>query len=338
MRRVAVLLVLILSGLVLVASAAADTTIDTISLWNGTDLICSFGNPDTATYGQTVTVPAGDTTLRSFTFAMVNVPSTAVFRGEVYAWDGPDFRAQGPSLFESAPTSTPGLGEQDITFTVPHGLALSPGEQIVIFASVSKDYNESTLGTGCWGGTSDETYAGGEFVYLNNEGNPSAWTADPWSSYVMPDAAFMAHFTPPTASLWLAAGPPGAKIDVRASLYSRGSLVAQGTLNAISPAGAGPGGSELEQIPLAPTGRVDAKHLTLVVAARTACTSPDGHTKTTLYFGSGAADSSLDGFSRPVTHLSGDALKSATGTRLQSDKASSTSCTSWQYLGSWGSG
>ena len=67
--------------------ATAGTMIDTTSSWDGSNFIGGFGYPNTATYGQTVTTPNGDTVLDSFSFEM-DLPANLLFRGEVYAWNG----------------------------------------------------------------------------------------------------------------------------------------------------------------------------------------------------------------------------------------------------------
>src|SRR5581483_411691 len=339
MRKVAVLFVLCLSALVFAAAATADTTIDTISVWNGSDTVCDFGNPNTATYGQVVTVPAGDTDLKSFTFELYNVPSAAVFRGEVYAWDAVDGHAEGSSLYESAPTSTTGATAQGVTFTIPGGVALTAGEQIVIFASVSKDYGLGSGQVGCWGATALDTYAGGEFVYINNGGDPSQWTTGSWTTDYGIQSAFTAHFSPPrVVSLWLGASPAGAKIDVRARVYSDGVLEANDMLSAISPSGAGPRGSQLESLLLSSLAAPlrATKPVTLVLDARTACASPYWQTRTKLYFG-GAADSTFtaDDFPTPL-HLGGGwLLTPSSASKLHASTVNSRSCSSWQHLGTW---
>ena len=71
--------------------ALATTTIGNTPPWNGSTITSGFGyggppNYFTPTYGQTVTVPATDTKLDSFTF-YVDLPTNLLFRGEVYAWD-----------------------------------------------------------------------------------------------------------------------------------------------------------------------------------------------------------------------------------------------------------
>ena len=165
-------------------------TIDTVTLWDGSSFIESFGVPDTQTYGQTVTVPQGLPVLQSFSFEM-QLSTTLAFRGEVYAWDGT--KAAGLNLFESGVTSTTdGSVYQLITFDTG-GIALVPGGVYVFFASSSRD-NFGHGGWGMWGVTQfDDTYAGGTAVYINNGTDTTRWMSEDWAS-LPGDLAFQATF------------------------------------------------------------------------------------------------------------------------------------------------
>ena len=130
-------------GLMLLVTASmsfADTLINTNPAWNGTQYISSFGVPNTATYGQIVTVPAGETALTSFSFWINDQGTVITFRGEVYAWDAVNSRATGSALYESAPVSTSGGSTyQQFTFSIPGGVPVTAGQQYVIFATTSRD-------------------------------------------------------------------------------------------------------------------------------------------------------------------------------------------------------
>ena len=154
--------------------AAQSTTISTISGWSGSG-ISPFGLPNTQTYGQTVTVPSGFGVLESFAFEMM-LPTSLVFRGEVYAWNGQE--ATGPALWESAPMTTTTSGFQLITFNTG-GITLTPGNVYVLFATTSKD-NAGNPGfpQGEWGFTTG--YSGGSFVYNNNGTSTAQWFSPVW--------------------------------------------------------------------------------------------------------------------------------------------------------------
>src|SRR5437667_7196779 len=121
------------------ATAFAATTIDTTvpADWNGSQGVGTFGFPNTATYGQVITVSGNDSLLHDFTL-FVNLPPTAVFRAAVYSWNASASRATGPSLYESAPRSTTTTGMLAEKFTPAAPLALTPNAQYVLLLSVSK--------------------------------------------------------------------------------------------------------------------------------------------------------------------------------------------------------
>ncbi len=153
------------------------------------DTVMPFGVPDTASYGQVITADAAHSTLEGFSFEM-DVPSTVVFRAEVYAWDGT--KATGSALFESEPMSTSGTGMETVAFNTG-GIALTPGQQYVLFVSTSKDQTGAS-GTGELLYFPTESYTGGQFVFLNNGADPSEWTSVTWSNFGPDDLAFQAFF------------------------------------------------------------------------------------------------------------------------------------------------
>jgi hypothetical protein len=155
-------------------SPNADSVIDTTGDVN--NQLAPFGVEGTATYGQTVTVPKRFPVLDSFTFLM-NLPSTVVFRGEVYAWDSKKVKAKGENLFESEPMTTTGSGSNEqITFDTG-GIKLKAGKKYVLFATVSKDPSGS--GAGSWETVSPGTYSKGQLVFDNNT-TFEQLTSQPW--------------------------------------------------------------------------------------------------------------------------------------------------------------
>src|SRR4051794_35416036 len=89
------------------------------------DQIGSWGVTDTATFGQTLTVPVSDITLKSFSFELGGPDAGAGdvdggpidYKALVYLWDGS--KASGPALFDSGPATftAPGSGFTTLTFT-----------------------------------------------------------------------------------------------------------------------------------------------------------------------------------------------------------------------------
>ena len=204
----AVLAAIILT--LIASSAVAQNSINTIPSWDGTNFLSEFGVIDTATYGQTISVGAGSSPLQSFTFQIGFCgPQPVTLRGEVYAWDGTNNRATGPALFESAPQSVPAAnGYTAVTFNAG-GVNLSAGTY-VLFASTSRDQAGAPASLCRWGAlTNNTTYAGGQFVYINNGPNPGQWTTNNWSPLPV-DLAFAVNGLGPGGSGSGASGAPAA--------------------------------------------------------------------------------------------------------------------------------
>jgi hypothetical protein len=173
-----------------VSSGAGAVTIDTLTGWNGSE-IGLFGYPNTSTYGQSVTVAAGDTKLDSFTFA-VNLPDQLEFRAYVYNWNGT--RATGQALYESGTLKAPSAGYEQIT--VSPGINVTGGQRLILFYSLDKIYEQNSGdGLGNFGYSFSNTYSGGGFFYQNNSGNEAAWTSTWDNTYSAGDLAFRAVFS-----------------------------------------------------------------------------------------------------------------------------------------------
>ncbi len=176
-------------GAVAPAVSQATTTqmVSTFSSWDGSSMFEAFGAGGTQTYGQVVTVPAGQSLLGSFTF-YVELPTGVVFRPFVYAWNGS--HATGTSLYEGPDMHTTKEGVYEPVTANTGGIPVTEGDQYVLFFSVSHDQatDEALTGTtfGSWGGEiSHSVYGEGEYVYLNNEYEKaeSEWTTATWRSY-----------------------------------------------------------------------------------------------------------------------------------------------------------
>lgn len=178
----------------------ALTVVDTTPAWDGSSYVHPFGQPDTATYGQTFTVPVnGDNALNSFSFFLKQTSSSAIkFAGYVTAWDGN--KATGPILYQSGSQSTT---QQDVfqAFNfATGGLNLTAGNQYVAFLNAS---NFADSGSGFMGQPqSEDVYSGGGFVFLNNGSDFSRITVDNWTKDFLGaggDVAFKASFASPVA-------------------------------------------------------------------------------------------------------------------------------------------
>jgi hypothetical protein len=185
------------------AQAFASTeaaTINTFPAWDGSSIVQPFGCPDTSTYGQTITVPAGKSLLKKFTFTWQNLSTgSMIVRAEVYAWDGT--KATGSSLYEKKKKiAFPDSNFHNVTFKSQLGVPVTAGAQYVLFTSIDKDYEKCTGPSGSylvgWGlVTSGDPYTGGGFVYQNNSGNEANWTTVAWNSFGTEDVAFKASLS-----------------------------------------------------------------------------------------------------------------------------------------------
>lgn len=188
-------LLLSLIALCVSFTATAATVIDTTGSWNGAGYIGSFGEPNTATYGQTFTVTGTDTKLDSFSFYLDDItgPDVIDFRAYVYRWDGS--KASGSQLFESGDLHTTGATGFELFNINTGGINLTTGLQYVAFLSASKLF-DSSRGTGRMGAILANVYSGGSFYYQNNGSNFSSLTTTAWSS-INSDTAFKATFSAP---------------------------------------------------------------------------------------------------------------------------------------------
>ncbi len=145
-------------------------------------------------FGQVVTIPATDSLLLSFSFVM-SLPTTVIFRGHIYAWDGA--KATGASLWNGPPRSTSGASNETVVFNP--NVRLMPGAQYVLFASTTEDAFPDAVGS--WGFSNSNPYPGGG-AFVLNDGPGVGWTTTAWSIYQGCDFAFGATFDqpPPTTT------------------------------------------------------------------------------------------------------------------------------------------
>jgi hypothetical protein len=194
-----ILLTAVSAAALVTALASPASALGTYKDWDGTSQVIDFGCPNTTTYGQTITIPANRHFMNKIVFSWINFTSggSMVVRGEVYAWDGE--KATGSALWESNPRT---ISYGDSSFHRIHFdtgvLAVTPGQQYVVFASIDKDFEQCTndyeLGWGLV--TSGDVYPGGGFVYQNNGGDESQWTTTPWNTFGGEDLAFTVKLTP----------------------------------------------------------------------------------------------------------------------------------------------
>jgi IPT/TIG domain len=199
-RAAALLAATALAALALPAVGQASS-ISNVGEYTPNGVFDTFGpaNAATATYGQTITVPAGQTRLHSFTFYL-SEPTSVDFRAYVYKWNGEE--ATGPTLFESAPMHTTEYTEgqfQAITVNSDN-LIVSPGEQYVLFFSTSRDAAEDEGNGEAGGWAFVENSNLGHIAYLNAGYAPNEeWTSRQWEGYPNWSFEFSAVFNPAPA-------------------------------------------------------------------------------------------------------------------------------------------
>lgn len=196
------------TALALSASASANV-IDNTAI---TDFVWPFGSPDTATYGQTLSVEP-DSVLTGFTLYLNSTPYNATLnlRGYVASWDG---EKAGTILYTSA-TRQAKAYDGMLAFSFDTGaLALNQGSKYALLLSVSGLANPSLVQYAM--PTTGDSYAGGDLVYVNNGADLAALGREAWNcpECAMGDAAFQASF----ASGGATDGTPSAEVPEPASL------------------------------------------------------------------------------------------------------------------------
>lgn len=190
---------LAVSALLPLGVDSADAqTIDTTGAWDGVEVIQHFGQPNTATYGQTITPTAGQTTLQSFTFYLAGNSGnygSAQMQAFVYEWDPVGNRITGSPMFASSVFTGPTSADFVPVTISTGGTALAPGSQYVLFftastAGVQPDYSYR------WASVDDDTYLDGRFVFMDSGTDFSMLLTDPWAFYWPADISFIAVFGP----------------------------------------------------------------------------------------------------------------------------------------------
>lgn len=179
------------ASLALVSNATAEN-IDTTPFWNGSSFISTWGTPNTATYGQTITPTATQTRLSGFTFYLSQSGGTAPqYQAFVYQWDAANQRITGPAIYTSGVLMAPSGSAYTPVIINTGGVALSAGQQYVLFLTTSTVGGQPS-GSYRYGALTNNTaYAGGQFVFFNNGSNFAQLSSSGWSS-IAEDLAFQA--------------------------------------------------------------------------------------------------------------------------------------------------
>jgi VPDSG-CTERM motif len=189
-----------------VAYQAQAQTYSTVGSWNGSDDISAFGNPNTATYGETFIAPAGASLLDSYTF-YIEGSATLTMQGIVGPWGGSLFGGSSPQGTTSISYtgadqvySSSGGGFVPVTVTIPGGVAVTPGAAYFMGLTISgaSEYANSA-GTTEWGNIFNNGIPqslGGGFNFYNNGNDFGALTTSSWDDFEnFGTLAFSATFT-----------------------------------------------------------------------------------------------------------------------------------------------
>ena len=152
-----------------------------------------FGAPDTATYGQTITV-GSDNLLNGFSLFLYGREDgdPLNFRGYVGTWDG----TKATDILYTSAVQTMGTDGAFMEFAFDTGaLNLTTGSKYVLFISISDLGPQPPSGFAMPG--TGNTYAGGDFVFHNSGIDFASLTRDPWdcAECFKSDAAFTAQLS-----------------------------------------------------------------------------------------------------------------------------------------------
>jgi hypothetical protein len=203
----AVLALLALALIAAPASAGSAVTIGTVGAPGNHEGAYEFGGGIyVASIGQVVTVPAGVTSLESFSLTP-QAPASFIFRGYVYAWSGT--HTEGPALYESAALHAPGESGRIPLMIETGGVPVTPGRQYVLFLSRSNEQAADEASTKGYNLAivrgeepdlmlSPPPYREGGLVTLSNGYAPSEWASREWFDFSsVADAEFEASFDVP---------------------------------------------------------------------------------------------------------------------------------------------
>jgi hypothetical protein len=187
------------------AGKVSAGVITTVPSWNGTDNAFPFGDPDTTTYGQTITAGPGLDNLTSFSFYLQQFGGSPAptFQAYVAAWNGTAIT--GTPLYTSANMTGP-TGPNFVQYTFDTGgLSLTDGQQYALFISIAGANYTTNTEQDDLGAVFTNPYPGGAYVYDNNSGDFSQLFS-PWDQTGSVDTfgegydlAFTANFGPAAA-------------------------------------------------------------------------------------------------------------------------------------------
>ena len=163
----------------------------------GSSTIQNFGISNTASYGQVITAPGGNTTLSGFAFTFVNFTggSTPIpFRAYVFGFNNATLQVTGPALFASATLDTPTVFPATVTVNTGSTAVTAGSQYLLLFSTSGLQAGQPSGGFSFFSSPTDR-YAGGQFVYMNNGNDVNQLTTGTYSTLSnTPDLAFTATF------------------------------------------------------------------------------------------------------------------------------------------------
>jgi hypothetical protein len=161
--------------------------VNTYPGWNGSDTICCFGYPDTSTYGEAITTPAGATDVTSFSFWLQSSGGAGFeFQAFISAWDNTNYELTGSMMYMSPVMTAADSNLDEYIFNV--NVPVTPGTIYMFGATIN---NPSVYGVDSNIAYSDGAGMGGDegsggnstyyFAYNNDTGENGPLYAN-WNS------------------------------------------------------------------------------------------------------------------------------------------------------------
>jgi hypothetical protein len=161
-------------------SQARAASIDTLSTWDGSLRVRTFGSVDTGVFGETFVAPGGD--LTSFTFEVNTLDSVNKTSGplnvvaQVYAWSGSLYGgsnttqgAVGPALFTSTQFVIPDTGNfQAVTIDTGSVKLTTGGQYVALLADTGGDTGTASFALATQG-THPIVPGDGGFAFYDND-------------------------------------------------------------------------------------------------------------------------------------------------------------------------
>jgi PEP-CTERM motif len=169
---------------VLALPAGATMVIKTFPTWNHTDTIFPFGYPNTATYGEAITTPAGQTDVTRFSF-WLEEPVGFQFQAFIAPWDNNNYLIPGGLAgvsFLSPVKKSNNASLKEYTVDVPN-LTVTPGTIYMFGVTIDNVYNKNSGFTaGSMGG--DYAFNGNSTYYLafNNDSGNGTLLGQNWNT------------------------------------------------------------------------------------------------------------------------------------------------------------